>query len=152
MRFLYHLTRPDSHLFFRLDTNLCSVPQNRLDNHIGNILRPHWITIYFTINPYVTYHNRNSKEFIQLKRGAMIDFQRFWTIWSYKQHWRIWECMDRNSKLYAYYGYIFKCTTKVTVATDGTVRLGNHANLIETWNRFGLETVLNNVNMKWGDK
>ena len=29
---------------------------------------------------------------------------------------------------------------------------GNHANLIETWNRFGLETVLNNVNMKWGDK
>ena len=40
----------------------------------------------------------------------------------------------------------------MTVAPDGTVTLGDHANLIETWNLIGLNTVLNNVNMTWGDK
>ena len=29
----------------------------------------------FTTNTYVTYHDRNSKEFIQLNKGAMNDFK-----------------------------------------------------------------------------
>ena len=28
-----------------------------------------------TTNPYVNYHDGNSKEFIQLNKGAMIDFK-----------------------------------------------------------------------------
>ena len=35
---------------------------------------------------------------------------------------------------------------------DGTVTLGDHANLIDTWNRIILNTVLSNANMTWGDK
>ena len=62
------------------------------------------------------------------------------------------EFMDRTSKLYAYYGYIFQFPTTMTVAPDGMVTIGNHANLIETWNIIGLDTVLNNANMTWGDK
>ena len=29
----------------------------------------------FTTNPYVNYHDGNSKEFIQLNKGAMINFK-----------------------------------------------------------------------------
>ena len=29
----------------------------------------------FTTNPYVTFHDGDSKEFIQLNKGAMIDFK-----------------------------------------------------------------------------
>ena len=40
----------------------------------------------------------------------------------------------------------------MTVAPDGTVTLWDHANLVETWNRIGIGTVLNNANIIWGDK
>ena len=40
----------------------------------------------------------------------------------------------------------------MTVAPDGTVTIGYHANLIETWNRIRLDTVLNNYNITWGYK
>ena len=107
----------------------------------------------FTRNPYVTYHDRNPKEFIQLNKGALIDFR-------YSEQSDLTprnadtfaECMDRNSKLYASYGYLCQFPTMMTVATDGTVTLGDHAKLIETWNRIMLKTVLNNTNMTWRDK
>ena len=57
------------------------------------------------------------------------------------------ECMDRTSKLYSCYGYLRQFPTNVIVVPDGTVTRVNHANLIETWNRIRLNTVLNNVNM-----
>ena len=60
------------------------------------------------------------------------------------------ECMDRTSKLYAYYGYLRQFSTTVTVVPDDTATLGDHSNLIETWNRIRLDTLLNNVNMTWG--
>ena len=62
------------------------------------------------------------------------------------------ECMDRASKLCAYYGYIRQFPTTMTVAPDGTVTVVNHANLIETWNQISLDTVLNNANITWGGK
>ena len=62
------------------------------------------------------------------------------------------ECMDRTSKLYYYYGYLRQFPTTTTIAPDGMFTLGNHANFIETWNRIGLDTVLNNANMTWGGK
>ena len=62
------------------------------------------------------------------------------------------EFMDRTSKLYAYYDNLHNFPTTVTVALDGAFTLGNHANLVETWNRIRLDTALNNVNMTWGDK
>ena len=34
----------------------------------------------------------------------------------------------------------------------GTYTLDDHANLLEAWNQIGLDVVLNNANMKWGDK
>ena len=60
--------------------------------------------------------------------------------------------MDRTSKLYAYYGYLCQFPTTITVAPDGTVMLIYYANVIETWNQIGLDTVLNNSNMTWGYK
>ena len=62
------------------------------------------------------------------------------------------ECMDRTSKIYAYYGYLRQFPTTMTVALDGTVTLADHANSIDTWNRIGLDTVLKNANMTRGDK
>ena len=62
------------------------------------------------------------------------------------------EYMENNSKLYAYYGYLRQFITMMTVALDSTVTPGNHANLIDTWNRIILNTVLKNANMTWGDK
>ena len=61
-------------------------------------------------------------------------------------------CMERTSKMYAYYGYLHQFTTTMTAALGVTVTLGNYANLIETWNRIGLDTLLNSVNMTWGYK
>ena len=58
------------------------------------------------------------------------------------------ECMNRTSKLYAYYGYLRQFPITVTVVPDGTITLGDHSNLIETWNQIRLDTVLNNANMK----
>ena len=107
----------------------------------------------FSTNPYVTYHDRNSKEFIKLNKGVMIDFEaseQFEVRPSNEDAFA--ECMDRTSKLYAYYGYLRQFPTTMTVALYGTVTLGNHANLIETCNRIRLDAVLKNVNMTWGDK
>ena len=61
------------------------------------------------------------------------------------------ECMSNTSRLYAYFGFLRQFTTMVTVVPDDTVTIGNHANLIDTWNRIRLDTVLNNVNITWGD-
>ena len=46
------------------------------------------------------------------------------------------------------------CRSPTTFLPDtaGTHTLGDHANLIETWNQIGLDVVLNNANMTWGDK
>ena len=33
----------------------------------------------------------------------------------------------------------------------GTYILGDHANFLENWNQIGLDVVLNNANMTWGD-
>ena len=104
----------------------------------------------FTTNPYVKYHDGNSKEFIQLNKGAMIDFKasELFNI-TPRNVDAFAECMD---KLYAYYGYLCQFPTTVTVSPDGTVTLGDKANLIETWNQIRINTVLKNVNMKWSDK
>ena len=40
----------------------------------------------------------------------------------------------------------------MNVALDGTVTIGDHAKFIETWNRIGIDTVLNNENITWRDK
>ena len=87
----------------------------------------------FTTNTYVTYHDGNSKEFIQLNKGSMINLkasEQFDLTPSNADSFL--ECMDRTSKIYAYYGYLRQFPTTMTVASDGTVTLGNHANLIET--------------------
>ena len=87
----------------------------------------------FTTNPYVTYHDGNSKEFIQLNKGAIIDFKYYEkSDLTPSNADSFLECMDRTSKIYAYYGYLRQFPTTMTVASDGTVTLGNHANLIET--------------------
>ena len=107
----------------------------------------------FTTNPYVTYHDGNSKEFIQLDKGVMIDFkasEQFDITLSSADTFA--ECMYRTSKLYAYYGYLHQFPTTITISLYGTVTLGNHANLIDTWNRIGLDTVLKNAKMTWGKK
>ena len=153
LRRLYHSTRSDSHRFFRLDINLGNILQNWLDNYIGNILRPHWITMALTKNIYVTYHDGNWTEFIQLNKGAIIDFKASEKIDLTRSNADAFaECMDRTSKLYAYYGYLCQFPNTMTVAPDGMFTLGNHANFIETWNRIRINTVPNNVNMTWGDK
>ena len=107
----------------------------------------------FTTNPYITYHDGKSKEFIHLNKGAMIDFkasEQFDLTPSNADAFA--ECMDRTSKIYSYYGYLRQFPTRMTVSPYGTVMLGNHANLIETWNRIRIDTILNNANMTWGDK
>ena len=107
----------------------------------------------FTTNPYVTNHDVNLKEFIKLNKGAMIDFkssEQFNLTPSNVDAFS--ECMDRNSKLYTYYGYLRQFTTTINVAPDGTVTLGDHAKLFDTWNRIMLDTVLNYKNMTHGSK
>ena len=88
-----------------------------------------------------------------MNKGAMIDFkdsENFNLTPSNADAFAA--CMERTSKMYAYYGYLHQFTTTMTVSPDGTVTLGDHANLIETWNLIGLDTLLNNVNMTWGKK
>ena len=88
-----------------------------------------------------------------LNKGAVIDFkasEQFDHTPSSTDEFA--ECMYRTSKLYAYYRYLHTFSTTMTVAPDGTVTIGDHANLIQTWNRIGIDTVLNNMNMTWGDK
>ena len=107
----------------------------------------------FNTNTYVPYHDGNSKGFIQLNKGAMIDFKASEQFdLTPRNADSFVECMDRTSKFYNYYVYLLQFPTTMTAAPDGTVTLGNYANLIETWNRIGLNTVLNYANMTWGDK
>ena len=66
----------------------------------------------FTTNPYVNYHDVNSKEFIELNKGAMIDFrstEQFYLKLSNADAFA--ECMDKISKNYAYYGMIRRFPT-----------------------------------------
>ena len=60
--------------------------------------------------------------------------------------------MDKISKSYAYYGMIHRSPTTFLPDAAGTYILGDHANLLENWNQIGLDVVLNNANMTWGDK
>ena len=105
----------------------------------------------FTINPYVKYHDKNSKEFIQLNKGAMIYF-RFTEQFDFKRSNSdaFAECMDNISKSYAYYGMIRRSPTTFLPDAIGTYILGDHANLLETWNQIGLDVVVKNANMTWG--
>ena len=92
-------------------------------------------------------------EFIQLNKGAMIDFKSSEQFDLTPRNADAFsECMDRTSKLYTYYCYLHQFTITSTASPDGTVTFGNHANFIETCNRIGLYTVLKNVNMKRGNK
>ena len=102
----------------------------------------------FTTNPYVNYHDGNSKEFIQLNKGAMIDI-RFTEKFDLKPSNAnaFAECTDKIFKSYAYYGMIRRFPTMVLLDTTGTYIIGNHANLLETWNQIGLDVVVNNANM-----
>ena len=107
----------------------------------------------FTTNPYVNYHDGNSKEFIQLNKGAMIYFistEKFDLKPSNDDAFA--ECIVNISKTYAYYSMIFRFPTTFLPYAEGTYTLGDHANLLETWNQIGLEVVLNNAIMTWGDK
>ena len=107
----------------------------------------------FTKNPYVNYHDRNSKEFIQLNKGAMIDFKStglFDLKPSNADNFP--ECIDKVSNSYAYYGMICRFPTTILPDPGRTYTLGNHANLLETWNQIGLDVVLNNANIIWGDR
>ena len=58
--------------------------------------------------------------------------------------------MDKTSKMYAYYGYLCQFSITMNVDSDVTVMLGNYDKFIETWNRIGLDTVMNNANIAWG--
>ena len=60
------------------------------------------------------------------------------------------ECIDNIYKIYAYYGMICRFPTTFLPDAAGTYTLGDHANLIETWNQIGLDVVLNNANMPRG--
>ena len=107
----------------------------------------------FTTNPYVTYHEGNSKEFIQLNKVTMTEFKAYEKFdLTPSNTYAFSECMDRTSKIYAYYGYLCQFPITMNIVPDGTVTLGDHANLIETWNRIGLNTVLNYAHMTRGDK
>ena len=88
-------------------------------------------------NTYVKYHDGNSKEFIQLNKGTMIDLKvsdQFDLMPSNVDEFA--ECMDRTSKIYAYYGCLRQFPTTMNVSPDSMVTLGNHANLIDTCNRI----------------
>ena len=87
----------------------------------------------FTTNPYVNYHDGNSKVFIQLNKGAMIYFKASGKFnITTRNADAFTEFMDRNSKLYAYCGYLRQFPTTMTVAPYGTVTLGDHSKFIET--------------------
>ena len=60
------------------------------------------------------------------------------------------ECMDNISKSYSHHGMIRRLPTTFLPDAAGTYILGNHANLLETWNQIRLDVVLNNANMTWG--
>ena len=107
----------------------------------------------FTTNPYVNYHDQNSKEFIQLNKGGMINFistEQFNLKPSNSDNFT--EFIDKIFKIYAYYGMICSFPTTFLPDATGTYTLGDHANLLKTWNQIGLDVVLNNANMTWGDK
>ena len=107
----------------------------------------------FTTNPYVNYHDGNSKEFIQLNKGAMIDLrstEQFDLKPSNADAFS--ECIDKISKSYTYYGMIRRLPITFLLDAGGTYTLGDHANLLETWNQIGFDVVLNNVNITWGGK
>ena len=106
----------------------------------------------FTTNSYVNYHDGNSKEFIQLNKGAMIDFrstEKFDLKPSNADAFS--ECIDKISKSYAYYGMIRRFPITFLLDAGGTYTLGDYANLIETWNQIRLDVFLNKANMTWGD-
>ena len=58
-----------------------------------------------------------------------------------------YECMDNIYKSYAYYGMIHRLPTTFLPDATGTHILGDHANLLETWNQIGVDVVVNNTNM-----
>ena len=107
----------------------------------------------FTTNPYVNYHDENLKELIQLNKGAMINFRSTeqFDLKPFNAE-DFAKCMDKISKIYAYYGMICRFPTTFLPDATGTYILGNHANLLEIWNQIGLDVVVNNSNMTWGDK
>ena len=112
-----------------------------------------WTKMVFTTNPYVNYHDQNSKEFIQLNKGGMINFistEQFNLKPSNSDNFT--EFIDKIFKIYAYYGMICSFPTTFLPDATGTYTLGDHANLLKTWNQIGLDVVLNNANMTWGDK
>ena len=87
----------------------------------------------FTTNPYVNYHDGNSKELILLNKGAMIDFrstEQFDLKPSKADAFA--ECIDKISNIYAYYGMICRFPTTFLPDAGGTYTLGGHANLLET--------------------
>ena len=87
----------------------------------------------FTKNPYVNYHDGNSKEFIRLNKGAMIDFKSTGLfILKPSNAGKFAECIEKVSKSYAYYGMIHRSPTTFLPDPGGTYTLGNHANLLET--------------------
>ena len=107
----------------------------------------------FTTNPYVTFHDGDSKEFIQLNKGAMIDFkasEEFDLKPSNADAFA--ECMDKTSKQFAYYGEIKRFPTTFAANAAGNQVLGDFKNLLETWNQIELNVVLNIANMTWGNK
>ena len=105
------------------------------------------------MDTYVNYNDGNSKEFIQLNKGAMIDFrstEQFDLKTSNADTFA--ECMDKIIKRYAYYGIICRFPTTFLPDAAGTYILGDHANLLENLNRIRLDIVLRNSNMTWGGK
>ena len=131
------------------------------DNQIRNSLTPLlqdswlrtclWLKMVFTTKLYVNSHYGNSKEFIQLKKGAMIGFkstEQFDLKPSNADSFA--EFIDKVSKSYAYYGMICRFPTTFLPDAWGTYTLGDHANLLKTWNQIGLDVVLKNSNMTWG--
>ena len=107
----------------------------------------------FTTNPYVNYHDENSKQFIQLNKGAMIDFrstEQFDLKPSNADAFS--EYIDKISKSYAYYGMIRRSPTTFLPDAAGTYILVDHANFLENWNQIRFDVVLNNANMTCRDK
>ena len=61
----------------------------------------------FTMNPYAKYHDGNSKGFIQLNKGVMINFKASEKVNLTPCNADAFsECMEWTSKLYTNYGYL----------------------------------------------
>ena len=87
----------------------------------------------FTTNPYGSYHDPNSKEFIQLNKGALIDFKpakQFELLPSSADAFAAQ--LETISKQFSYYGLLKRVPcTKTIDPIDLSVTYGDFKNILE---------------------